>query len=71
MPNKDFHLNHFPYNPTSDCLIAPQNNAVPIGTQPGVIGLSLWEREKNEMVEKSKILPLYFTLQKKHLIVDL
>ena len=39
MPNKDFHLNHFQYNPTSDCLIAPQNNAVPIGTQPGAIGL--------------------------------
>ena len=47
MPNKDFHLNHFPYNSTSDCLIAPQNNAVPIGTQPGVIGLMVDEEDES------------------------
>ena len=53
MPNKDFHLNHFQYNPTSDCLIAPQNNAVPIGTQPGGIGLI---RENNVIKVKFALL---------------
>ena len=39
MPKKYLHPIQFQVNPTSDCLIAPQNNVVTIVTRPGGIGL--------------------------------